>query len=247
MDVRERAVDRTAGFEKFIEHMYLDTKGKVTVGYGHMLESATAATAVPFMKADSSKPTNQEVKDEWALINSKEAGKGAGYYKQFTKLVITEPAAKDDLKKKLVNAASDLAVRFPKIDECPEDPQDALLDMMYNIGLTKFTEAKWPKLFSAVKSQNWTEAASNCYRPDVNQERNDAIKSLFLAAAASISYILAARQSDSLAFLLSRQLNVVDQLLKQQRGSDGLLSNGLRSLEIEISDHTHAVRVKLDL
>jgi hypothetical protein len=46
MDIRQTAVDRTAGFESFVGYMYLDTTGNVTIGYGRMLPSAGSATSI---------------------------------------------------------------------------------------------------------------------------------------------------------------------------------------------------------
>src|SRR5437763_874218 len=85
MEVRQSAVNRTAGFEDFVEHFYLDANAKVTVGYGHMLADSDAAASTP-MKLDGNPASEQDKRDEWTLINSKEPGHRASYYKQFTKL-----------------------------------------------------------------------------------------------------------------------------------------------------------------
>lgn len=245
MNVRDSAVERTAGFEAFVEHMYLDTKGKVTVGYGNMLATASAATKVPFEKENGKPPTAQEVEAEWTLIASKEAGKKASYYKQFTKLVVGEAEARVDLKAKLESAAADLKKRFADLDTYPEDAQDALLDMMYNIGLTKFTEAKWPKLFAAVTAKNWANAAANCNRPDVQQARNDAIAALFKSAGGSEAFMVASVGPASLSALLTDQIRVIDEMVVRQQNRSGLFAKGLQSLEVEVSDQRHTVKVKL--
>jgi len=182
MEVRQSAVDRTAGFEDFVEHFYLDTNAKVTVGYGHMLSDADAAASIP-MKLDGNAASKKDKRDEWTLIDSKEPGHKASYYKQFTKLALDMTDASTFLREDLEGAASDLETRFPSLDDYPEAAQDALLDMMFNIGLTKFKKSNWPSLFAAVETKDWKKAASESHRSDVPDNRNDAIRDLFLSAA----------------------------------------------------------------
>src|SRR3712207_5090478 len=114
MEVRDSAVERTAGFEGYVEHFYLDTKGKVTVGYGRMIADASAAAALP-MKVGGEDASDKAKRDEWTLIKSKPAGHPASYYKQFTELTILVDEAKALLRADLKGAAADLKVRFPKL------------------------------------------------------------------------------------------------------------------------------------
>ena len=38
--------------------------------------------------------------------------------------------------------------------------QAVLLDMLFNMGLTRFNPDKWPKMFQALKEENWEETAN---------------------------------------------------------------------------------------
>ena len=38
--------------------------------------------------------------------------------------------------------------------------QAVLLDMLFNMGLTRFNPDKWPKMFQALDEENWAEAAN---------------------------------------------------------------------------------------
>jgi GH24 family phage-related lysozyme (muramidase) len=185
MQIRQSAVDRTAGFETFVGYVYLDTNGYVTVGYGRMLPDADSATAIPF-KLNGSDATSDAKRQEWTTMNSQEAGHVASYYKQFTQLTLAQSDALSILTDDLTTAAGNLATRFPSLDDYPDPAQDALLDMMFNIGVTKFTKNKWPSLFAAVESKDWTTAAAESHRPDVPDGRNNAIRDLFLSAAAVV-------------------------------------------------------------
>lgn len=185
MDIRQTAIDRTKRFEGFVPHFYLDTNGYVTIGYGNMVSSAAAATALA-LTLNGTAATAQQKKDDWTAIKAMESGHRPDYYESTAKLRIAEAKAAVILKEKLEGAASDLLTRFPSLDVYPEAAQDALLDMMFNIGLTKFTAAKWPKLFAAVTAKDWKEAAAQSNRPDVSSGRNKEIKDLFLSAATNI-------------------------------------------------------------
>jgi hypothetical protein len=62
-------------YEGRVEHMYLDTKGYVTVGVGHMMSSAEEAKKVAFVNAASgAAATKKEIEDEYTLIKSKPFG-----------------------------------------------------------------------------------------------------------------------------------------------------------------------------
>lgn len=186
MDIRQSAIDRTAGFESFIGYFYLDTNGYVTVGYGHMVPDQDAAAALP-LKVDGADATANAKRNEWTVINSKDAGHPASYYQQFTTLTLDESDAKTLLKGDLQVAAGNLLVRFPSLDDYPNDAQDALLDMIFNIGLTKFNDLKWPTLFAAVRKQDWKAAADASHRSDVSDDRNTAIHDLFVSAAGALT------------------------------------------------------------
>jgi GH24 family phage-related lysozyme (muramidase) len=57
------------------------------------------------------------------------------------------------------------------------------MDMIYNLGATKFSAEHWPKLFDSVTRQNWREAADLCRRRGINDKRNNRARELFLDAA----------------------------------------------------------------
>ena len=184
MDIRQGAIDLAKKYEDFRGYFYLDPDGNVTVAYGHKLGDADAATGLP-MKKNGTAASCAAKRDEWTLIHGKEKGHFATWYEQWTTLTIDEPEALTQLKSDLQQAANDLPVRFSELDSYPEKAQDALLDMMFNIGLTKFNATIWPSLFKAVNAKDWNAAAQECHRkPPISEDRNNAIRDLFLGAAA---------------------------------------------------------------
>jgi GH24 family phage-related lysozyme (muramidase) len=61
----------------------------------------------------------------------------------------------------------------------------ALMDMIYNLGETKFSRSKWPNLFKAVNQRDWKEAAKQSNRkiPNDTTNRNQKTFDQFIAAA----------------------------------------------------------------
>jgi GH24 family phage-related lysozyme (muramidase) len=236
LDVRQSAIDRTAGFEAFVSHMYLDTGGKVTAGYGHMLPNALAVSAI-VMKLNGNNAIQKDKEKEWTLIKSKEVGHPASYYKQFTKLTMSEDDGKSLLRADLTDAAADLARRFPVLDDFPETAQDELLDMMFNIGLTKFTKTKWPKLFAAVEKQDWKSAADASNRPDVGVDRNKAIYDLFISASAlalMAETALADEGPEVAGALFDRRALTILKLISSGQECRKFFPNGIERIRLDV-------------
>lgn len=68
-------------------------------------------------------------------------------------------------------------------DKIPTPAKVALLDLEYSLGGGTFVEKKWPKLYGALKEQNYWIAADQCNKQHTNAKRNDYVKNLFEQAA----------------------------------------------------------------
>lgn len=44
-------------------------------------------------------------------------------------------------------------------DEIPEEVGNIIINMAYNMGVTKFNPVRWPKFFKAIKNKDWKQAA----------------------------------------------------------------------------------------
>lgn len=178
-------LERARRFEGAIPHLYLDTVGAVTVGVGRMLPSAAATAKLIFIRnVDSKLASELEKKDEWELISSKEKGKSAGWYKQFTSLHLSESAIDTLLTEDMTRVQSRLQANFPDFDRFPSSAQEGLLDMVFNLGESGLMN-KFPKFVDAVKKQDWKTASSECKRSGIPQSRNEEVKKLFEDAATS--------------------------------------------------------------
>jgi GH24 family phage-related lysozyme (muramidase) len=240
LDIRQSAVDRTAGFEAFVGYLYLDSKGNVTAGYGHKLADANSAVGV-HLKKNGKEATDKVKRDEWTTMKSQAVGHPASYYEQFTTLTFGETDAKSLLRTDLEGAASDLEVRFPSLDDYPDAAQDALLDMMFNIGLTRFTSAKWPGLFKAVQKKDWKTAAAESHRADVPDDRNDAIRDLFLSASRS-----ARTQMLALRSLFDSQLVKLSDFLRLGQESDKFFPNGITKIHLSVKAASVELSLEID-
>jgi GH24 family phage-related lysozyme (muramidase) len=74
-------------YEGCVEHMYLDTKGFVTVGVGHLLSTLANAQSLTFIvQKDSKAATDDQIKTDYDTIKKQTKGLLASTYKKHTKL-----------------------------------------------------------------------------------------------------------------------------------------------------------------
>ena len=179
----EHIKERMIKAEGKVDHLYLDTKGKVTVGIGAMLPDVNAAKKIGFVTRDKKvKATPQQIEDEFKAIKKETKGKKAHTYKAATKLVLPETEIDKLLKAHIKDFKNQLRSKYSGFDGFPDEAQEALLDMAFNLG-THALKTEWPKLNEkGIEKKDWKAAAENCYRPDVNLERNNMVKELFKKA-----------------------------------------------------------------
>lgn len=170
-------------FEGRIAHMYLDTKGLVTVGVGKMLRNEAAAMKLPFLRrADGGRATPSEIVTDFRAVLAQPKGRLAGSYRAFTRLELGNQAIDDLLRVTVDGFEADLRARLPGYDAAPAPAKAALLDMAYNLGTDGLL--LFAKLKAAVARGDWPRAAAESHRNGPSQERNDWTRGQFLAAAA---------------------------------------------------------------
>jgi len=170
--------------------MYLDTKGHVTTGIGHLLKDARAAVELPWChRATGQRATPAEVnaafdrlRGMWTEYRSEHPnGKNpnrAGYYEKRSDLLLPEGYATKLATNRLQNEfLPELQRRFPGLDRCPLPAQRALVDMAYNLGVSNLIE-KFPNFVTAFRNGEFAKAAGECRRSSSRQERNDVTRQL---------------------------------------------------------------------
>ncbi len=167
-------------FESFVTHMYLDLVGQVTIGIGHGILSAAAAGLIPFKKADGSRASANEIAAEFAKLHGMAAGqrdapKAASSFEGITALRIDEETiydlAADDIRAK----EKDIKRHFTDYDSYPQSVKEALLDMVFSMGMGKLLRS-YPSFCAAVRKHDWKAAADQSNRKQVQTKRNIAVK-----------------------------------------------------------------------
>ena len=186
-------------FEGSFTHMYLDTKGYVTVGVGHLLSSAAVAAGLAFditreAAADPKAPkpalpgkvekaTAEEIKKDYAEVSKQTKGLKAAAYAKYTKVRLPQTVIDSLLQGDLDDVASGVRSKFAKFDSWPQAAQEAVLDMAFNMGTNFF--ASWPNFKKAIEGQDWDTASKECTSSDIQKSRNDWRQQQFKDAAAA--------------------------------------------------------------
>ncbi len=179
-------------YEGRYNHMYLDSKGKVTIGVGHLIASKNAVATITLYKTKNNQPTTpaslKEKQDEYSNVLKQKKNYKASWYKQFTKLVMKEADINAQRDKHITAFYTELSGMYSKakgytndFDAMPEEVQLALFDMIFNLGQTKLRTI-FTNFNKAIKQEKWDEAAKQANRPDVNAARNTYVKTLLTDA-----------------------------------------------------------------
>ena len=179
MSFRKRLLEMIKEGEGSIPHMYLDTRGYVTVGVGQMLPSAERALELDFVeRAGRAQAGGEAVRADYDSVKSREPGRAAGNYKKFTQLDLPEEKIDELLERRLNEFEAGLKREFPDYDDYPEDARLGLMDMAYNLGLSGLVN-KFPSFVRAARNRDWSGCAKECQRRGIGDHRNEATRKLF--------------------------------------------------------------------
>jgi hypothetical protein len=186
--VRSNFLRFNTQFEGILSHMYLDILGLVTVGVGNLIDPVGLAANLPFLHADGSPASMDEIMGEWALVkrHTELAHEGAGAARAYCTLHLDEAGITNLVDDKLTAMATALAKRFPLAD-WPADAQLGLCSMAWAMG----PGFQFPKFQAAAVRGDFLEASTEC---DINAAhnpgvvpRNAANRMLFQNAAKVVS------------------------------------------------------------
>ena len=163
------------GAEGRIPHFYLDTKGNVTIGIGHLVLSSDHAANLEL------EPESEIVSDYIAVKNSV-PGLIASVYAPLCKTRMTDANIDALLDSDLAGCSGQLSHKFPGMDSFPDPSQAGLLDMGFNLGIGKLG-SKFPTFCKAVDARDWATCAKECHRLDIPESRNVWTVNMFNEAA----------------------------------------------------------------
>lgn len=77
-------------YEGRVNHLYLDSKGLVTVGVGHRVTSAAEAQKLRFKKKNNMDATPNEIREEYETIKKQLGNRVASFYKKYANLILPD-------------------------------------------------------------------------------------------------------------------------------------------------------------
>lgn len=172
--------------EAFVAHMYLDKKGNVTIGYGHLIPDLSEALRLSSKlvhKGTRRSPSRMEIEADFlAVRNSGLKNADALVFDTMTKLEMSQADATvlalDDIDERV----RQIKHAFPYFDTYPHPVKLGLQDMVFNLGIGN-TLGIFTKFSAAIRRRDWTEAANQTNRLDVASNRNALVRGWFLDAA----------------------------------------------------------------
>jgi GH24 family phage-related lysozyme (muramidase) len=205
----KKIIKKSKEFEDSIEYPYLDKKGLITIGVGHLIKDLAAAQKINFIIGDN-KATKEQIKTEYEKLTKhknykKENEDKHVKYEGTTTLELKEAVIKalfnDDIKTKIqeikdedtwyikgVDGVQKLVNKkiYADFDNFMPEVQEALFDMAYNLGIGKLSNNAdnrgFPKFNGHMMRKEYGKAAIESHRPDVGLNRNAYVKNLLLAA-----------------------------------------------------------------
>lgn len=182
-------------YEGEINHLYLDTKGRVTAGTGHLVSNKNAVSGITLYKTQNSALTQpatlQEKMTEYETIAALPWGQNydAESFEPHTSLVMKKSDIAFLLNQHIDSFYGELKNTYKKDNGYPENFDDfddnaqlALFDMIFNLGLPTLTNG-FPTFNSHLKSGDFEKAADECHRRDVSEKRNKYVKDLLLSVS----------------------------------------------------------------
>jgi hypothetical protein len=179
-------------YEGKVNFMYLDVKGLVTIGIGHLIDPVSMALKLEFGSKGGGGPVSgAEVTAEWQTVKARKdlIGQGSAAFGAITKLQLTDNGIKsmvnDDAKsiENYIKTNASAARFYSNWDNWPADAQLGFLGVAWGgIPLPQFG---WHKFPEACRLEDWDTAAVECkINSPIAAGRNEAHKLMFLNAAA---------------------------------------------------------------
>lgn len=169
-------------YENRIAHMYLDTRGYVTVGIGHMIPNKQKAKELKFVvEASGVLATPAEIESEYDLLKKQPFGNMyvARTFKKHTKLILSDTEINKITDKHINSFEKELVSIYGNNEfySYPDKVKLALFDMIFNLGMTKLKNL-FTNFNKHIKARDFKKAALECNRKGISSERNTYVKDL---------------------------------------------------------------------
>ncbi|MFL0800106.1 MAG: hypothetical protein K6L80_06655 [Agarilytica sp.] len=187
VSITEKSTLRTKmeKYEGKISHMYLDSKGYVTVGVGHLLKDLASAQKLSFKKSNNTPASKDDIQLDYEAVKQQPKNRLASFYKRHTALTLSNTDINALTDKHIDSFEGELKRIYSDFPSFPSEVRLALFDLIFNVGMTDLNN-NWPSLKKAVKAKDWATAATESSRKSpISAERNKYVKDLFEKAAAN--------------------------------------------------------------
>lgn len=174
---------KTEEFEGRAAWMYLDTRGFVTAGIGHLLSTPEDAEALPF--SGGMGDVAGLVARDWGAVKAAPPGKLAGFYASLTTSRLSDEAIDSIFEKDITIAWDGMKPFIPALDVLPPPVASAILDMSLNLGAGKLHHDYFgpqSKFGPAIARGDWQAAAAESARRGIQKSRNDYTRDLIMQA-----------------------------------------------------------------
>jgi len=166
--------------EADVPHMYLDTRGNVTVGVGHLLATVQEAYGLPFLLPTGSPAEQHDILNDFEAIKQSKPGMLVQYYARAADLRLSAEDRQKLLRADIQRTHTDLQRDLPVLSDLPEPAQEAVLNMAFELGPRGLMEG-YPKLIKALHESDWQQCAAECRIADASVQRNMTNKKFFLS------------------------------------------------------------------
>jgi GH24 family phage-related lysozyme (muramidase) len=178
--------NKLENYEGRVENMYLDTRGNVTVGVGHLLSTADDAKQLAFKVAKTQlAATEKQIIDEFNTIKALPYGKKyiASWYKRSATLQLPDSAMDEITNQHISSFEGELKRIYgaTEFSAYPKNVKLALFDMIFNLGMTSLKNT-FLNFNKHIKANDYAKAAMECSRTGIQDERNVYVRNLLRTA-----------------------------------------------------------------
>jgi GH24 family phage-related lysozyme (muramidase) len=168
--------------------MYVDVRGDVRTGVGHLLEDASAALALPWChRTTGRRASAPEIRIAFARARAQGVGHRAPAFQRALDLVLPAGLAGELLTDRIERTLLPGLRRLcPHFDRYPLPAQRALVEMAFDVGLAELS--RFHRLIAACEREDFGAAADHCHRRSSHSARNVATRGLFREAATRVGW-----------------------------------------------------------
>ncbi|MDD4519770.1 MAG: hypothetical protein PHI50_02665 [Alphaproteobacteria bacterium] len=155
--VIDEYLNKLVNLEGFEKHPYLDTKGLITLGVGHMIPTEKKFKEIAWVNKDNTPATKEQINlaynklKSYKCIQAESCNNTAASYEAKTNIYLPKGKAEEIFKNDLLPKYDTLVKIVPNFEKMPVEMQMAILDLSYNYGFNM------PRLIEAAKANNFKQ------------------------------------------------------------------------------------------